>query len=154
MLFETYAGLSNRRKEIELSWNELVSDITIKRKARLDQVDETISRISIIDTKTTAKDVSLFKEGAFKQWKLGRQLASYGLGYQAVNPLNRKQFEYINIVVQTTEPYPTAVYMVTADTIQKSVSDYNNIMSRLVHHIKTQNWEITQEEYENNGIWI
>lgn len=154
LLFEQSSSIIKRQKELELSWKELHLETLVRRKARLDQVDKTISHIRIIDTKTTAKDVSLFKEGAFKQWKLGRQLASYGLGYQAANPSNYRQFEYINIVVQTTEPYPTAVYMITEDTIQKSINDYNNIMSRLVHHIKTQNWEITQEEYENNGIWI
>jgi len=150
MLFDNLLN-TTRRKELELFWDERTEVeenlyIDIKRKAKLDNILKTENTIIISDLKTTSHNVGDFKEGAFKEWNLGRQLISYGVGYNAVTQ-NQKQIIYRNIVVETKEPYTTAIYQMSFDSILSAKRSYNEIMKRLAHHIYFQNWNLTKEEY-------
>lgn len=145
-------------KQVELHWSKTMSTINLNRKARLDNiiVEATIKKITIIDNKTTAKPVALFKDNNFDKYKLGRQLASYKEGFFKSKEITPDGWtvDLINIVTQTTEPYTTQVYKLEPATAFNNYQDLQKIEDRTAFHIRTGIWELTKEEQENGFISI
>lgn len=147
MIFNTL-----NQNELELYWEEDLIDLKLKRKGKIDILQD-FDCINIIDIKTTSKPVALFRDGAFTYYKLGRQLLNYGTGYKLMTNIS-KPINYYNVVVQTTDNFPVAVYKMGQDSINKATLDYSNMQNRLRFHIKNQIWDYTKEEYERGFIEI
>jgi hypothetical protein len=139
---------SSFQSEVELYWTEKVEDIIIQRKGKVDKLKFENNKLTIVDTKTTNYAIKDFREGAYKKWRLGRQLLSYAIGYCFQNNINFSDIEIdlINVVVQTNRNYPTAVFKVTEKEKYNLLVSYRNIMDRAAFHISKQIWDITLEE--------
>lgn len=142
--------------EREIYWQESYGDITLKRKGKLDKCKFENGILTINDFKTTAKPVSQFKTGAYKQYNLGRQLYNYAVAFCSENNLNINeiQLNLFNTVVQTTGNYPTIVYKMSDNEIQLAKQSYESVSNRIVYHIKNNVWEVTMEEHQNGFIMI
>lgn len=142
--------------EEEIFWTEVWEGVTIKRKAKLDKHRFENNKLQITDFKTTSKPVAEFKEGAFKKYKLGRQLVNYAKAFCSKHNLdfNTIELELVNVVVQTTGNYPTIVFKLTDDTIRNYVENYETTLKRVAYHIKNNVWDITMEEHQNGFIMI
>ena len=153
-LVKTILDDTTYRIEKELYWDETWDGIVVKRKGIPDRfkINHENKIITVIDFKTTSYPVSLFPEGAFKKYKLARQLYNYYFGICTMNNLHDYKPNLLNIVVQTNENYPCSVYKVI--NITSVQEDYSNIMTRLAAHIKSNRWDITVEEMLSGVIYI
>lgn len=153
-------------KEQEYYWTEIFSNPTkeggdsLKRKIKIDRIiiDELNKKLIIIDLKTTSTPASKFQatDGPFYKYKLGRQLVNYADGFFKANKIDERGWtiELYNIVVQTTDTYPTIVYKLSFARTHECKVDLNKIVNRVVFHIKTNQWDLTKEEYEQGYIEI
>jgi hypothetical protein len=151
------------QNEVELFWEKEVEAINvkagvpdkvkIKKKGKLDKIiiDEFNRIIIIIDTKTISKPISTFTDinGPYRKYNYGRQLNNYAEGWIRTNLSSSSMWTAIlyNVVVQSNELYPTAVFKTSFD-----VSSMDNIERRLAFHIINENWDLTLEEQLNGGF--
>ncbi len=144
-------------KEVELFWQEEISEITLNRKAKVDRmfVDLENKVLTIVDFKTTSKPISDFDNewGAYFKYKLGRQLENYAQGYFKSQGITDEKWtvNLYNIVVQTNDTFPCAVYKTDYGDFE---FDLTEILFRMVKHIKLGIWDITLPEIENGFIQI
>jgi hypothetical protein len=148
-------------KEVAFFWESGISNIQVKRKAKLDNIFADFDKkiLVINDYKTTSYPVSQFNSptGAFYKWKLGRQLVNYVDGFTKAYPdinIDTWKVYLNNIVVQTTDAYPCIVYSVGFSTRHECKQDLNKILHRVAFHIKENKFDLTMEEYLNGSIEI
>lgn len=145
-------------KEKEFYWEENINGVVIKRKAKVDQIyfDSKTGILYIIDYKTTALPVSSFASlnGSYYKYKLGRQLVNYESAFLHSSEIIPTRIEHYNIVVQTTENYPTIVYKTSFTTAHAYRQDLQDMLKRISYHIGENKWDMTMEEYKNEYIEI
>lgn len=145
--------------EQELFWQEEINGVIINRKAKLDKliVDHETKTLIIPDLKTTNYPVSLFATGencSYNKYNYGGQLVSYAQGWLKTNNISEQwKIHLFNVVVQTNNEFPVIVYKIS-DPDSKIKNRLKRLLERLAFHIKTNNWELTMEEIQNEYIQL
>jgi len=133
--------------------------LNVPCKALLDRIiiDEANKKIKIIDLKTTAKSVALYKD-TFDYYHTYRQLAFYKLAIMHL--LSDLGYKYISqykitchiVAVETFGSFITQVYEVDQTYITKGTQEIISLLSDIKWYNDRGNWEITKDELLESNI--
>jgi len=138
--------------EKEYFWR---SNNGLNRKGKLDKLIIRGKTLIIPDVKTTAYPVSTYANGEYNpyyKYANGRQLVNYADGFFANNSEENWaewDVQLYNIVVQTTDEYPTMVYRTSNRKALELRDDLHALERRAIYHIENNIWDISREEHES-----
>ena len=150
-------GTFEEHNEFHINWE--VEKFNIKCKSLLDRVcfDHVNKRIILIDLKTT-QNVYNFAHSV-EEYDYYRQIAYYGLAIQwymqEILNLNSVDydFEAYIIAIGKDANNEIRVFDMKNDTmLNDRIASISNTLKRISWHISTDQWEHTQEYYEQDGI--
>ena len=150
-------GTFEEHNEFHINWE--VEKFNIKCKSLLDRVcfDHVNKRIILIDLKTT-QNVYNFAHSV-EEYDYYRQIAYYGLAIQwymqEILNLNSVDydFEAYIIAIGKDSNNEIRVFDMKNDTmLNDRIASISNTLKRISWHISTDQWEHTQEYYEQDGI--
>lgn len=175
MLFDNTFTNNIYLTDQDIFWKEVVRidkdnkklEVQLDCKALLDKAIINIAAKTVVinDLKSLGKG-SIYTFGpngenkgrnSFEGYRYYRQLAWYSKAIVAfmwqhnIEYTFDWKFYYNNIVVETTEPYKVGVANVPGSWINKGYKEIDNILKRIAWHSVNNLWEMSKEEYENNG---
>ena len=140
----------------------------IECKAMLDRViiDEANKTASIIDLKTTRKDINEFSYYA-RIYGYHRQLYFYRQAVRTYiqsrftlqdQKLNEWSFPCYIVAVETQEPNTTRVFKLSENVLLGGKREIEDLIRRYIWHRKENKWDYTMEEYTDGhqelDFWI
>ena len=142
--------------EQEVVWNEDGLSFPLKGKIDRLRIDHTAGEYTVIDLKTTGKQLAEFPK-SFEQYHYARQMAAYeiaaakfvadkyGEGYK---PSHR----HVIVAVETRGDHRAGKFIIKRKTIDAGRAEYDSLLQRLQYHFETGDW-VNDYEYATNGAY-
>ena len=142
--------------EQEVVWQEDGLSFPLKGKIDRLRVDHTAGEYTVIDLKTTGKQLAQFPK-SFEDYHYARQMAAYeiaaakwvaekfGTGYK---PSHR----HVIVAVETRGDHRAGKFIIKRKTIDAGRAEYNSLLERLQYHFETGDW-VNDYEYATNGAY-
>lgn len=143
--------------EETIEWDIKGFDFNMKSILDRVRIDHENKLISIIDIKTTSKNVHKFAY-SYENFAYYRQMAFYGhaMMWYVENVLKEDKNEWALttsiIAVQTTGFYETVVYAPSPEDMMIGHNEIINLLTKLSWHYETNNWDYPLEYYTEGGI--
>jgi len=129
--------------ELEVYWRDDNYAFPLKGKIDRLKLDLKEKTFTIIDLKTTAKTLGQFKE-SFEKYRYARQMAFYTTAAQEwLDQNGYKMYEALNPVicaVETKGANRAGLFQLSDQTWFKGVNEKKDLLERLNHHFKNDQW--------------
>jgi hypothetical protein len=151
--------------ELEIYWKEAIEIefrgrrfmVEVPCKAKLDRVivDHDKKFIKIPDIKTTSVAVSQFQQ-SFQYYRYYRQhkfyrRALYMYLKDKIKDIGSYTVDSYNIVVETVNRFEVAIFPISQFWLLEGAREVTSLLGRIAWHMNTNIWNMTMEEYNNNG---
>lgn len=151
------SALSDTYEELDIVWDH--PSFKFKMRSIIDKliVDTYSKTITMVDLKTTSKNVHQFKD-AYEKYKYYRQLALYRQAViwycKNILKLDLEGWSFIDLIVavQTTGNNECAVYSPSKEDLERGTNENYALLKRMEWHFNEDKWEYPKEYYDNKGI--
>jgi len=157
MVKEEAEGQVKYFNEQEVTWEDEKYSFPLKGKIDRLRVDFATGEYTIIDLKTTAKNLAQFSE-SFETYHYARQMAAYEIA--AAKWLSQKypdlafkpSHRHVILAVETKGEFRAAKFIIKRRTIDAGREEYLSLLDRLQHHFETGDW-VNDYEYAKDGAY-
>lgn len=139
--------------ELEIYWTEEWGGMQLSFKAKIDRlvVDHKEKTFSIIDFKTTSKNIHNFPESV-DYYRYYRQISFYEHAVkdwlEKQGYLNYQADDHYIVAVETKGYYQCRVYIISEPYLRKGRKETADLLNRIVFHFSTQDWIRPKEDQE------
>ena len=157
MVEEEQDGQVKFFNEQEVKWTDEKYSFPLKGKIDRLRVDFATGEYTIIDLKTTAKNLAQFPE-SFQTYHYARQMAAYEIAaakwlkQEYPDTHFKPSHRHVIIAVETKGNFRAGKFVIKRQTIDAGREEYLSLLDRLQHHFETGDW-VNDYEYSKNGAY-
>lgn len=142
--------------EKEVVWNEDRYSFPLKGKIDRLRVDHKNMEFTVLDLKTTAKNLANFSE-SFEKYHYARQIAAYEVAAsqwlkQEFGRNYKPSHRHAILAVETKGDFRAGYFIIKRRTIEAGQEEYNALLERLQYHFETGDW-VNDYEYNKYGAY-